>query len=1001
MNTNIATLIQNGIAHHQAQRLQQAQDCYQQALQLDPQHPDALHLLGVIAHQIGRNDLAIDLIGQAINRHATAQMYSNRALALQALGRLDEAAASLRQAIALQPEFAEAHNILGNVLKALGQNDAARASYTQALALQPSHAQAHYNLGKMLQAEGQLDAAAACYRQALAAWPDYADAHNNLGNVLRAQGNTPAALESYRRAITAQPNAHEAHANLGLALFDQKDARAAVTHFCQSLTLKPDQTDVWVHLALAYESLHEPEGVIDSYRHALQLQPDLAEAHCNLGNALKGQGQLDEAADHYRTALSYKPTLTAAHYNLGNVLQAQGHLDEAVTCYRRALEQQPDYVETHNNLGLALHAQRKFDDAIASYRRALALNPQYVEAGNNLGVTLQAQGHLEEAEAAFRRVLEIRPDYADAHNNLGLALRAQEKFPAAIASYHRALELQPEYVEVYNNLGLALQAQGKFVQAVGQYQQALALRPDYLDAHNNLGLTLETQGKPEAALAEYQKALAIKPDSAEAHSNLGNVYLGQGRAFDALGHYRRALELNPDLPQAHNNLGNALKDQGHLDEAIACYQRALELKPDYDGAHSNLLFCLNYHAQMPAEEIFAAYRHWDEVHTAHLPRYTRYDNARDPNKRLRIAYVSPDFRKHSARHCMEPILARHDKTQVEVFAYAEVLIEDEVSARFKQHADHWINTVGMTDVELAERIRADGIDIAVDMAGHTVGNRLRVLARKPTPIQASHWVGYGCTSGVAAIDYFIADAHLCPPGMEHLFAETPLRLPHLTAYRPAENMGEPGPLPALQNGHITFGALTRSVRINARVIAAWAKILAAVPNSRLMLNSGNFRDPQMQDHLRQQFVALGIAAERLELGFESPPWNVLRKIDITLDCFPHNSGTTLFESIYMGLPFITLAGRPAVGRIGSSIVAMAGHPEWIVHSEAEYIEKNIALASDIDALANLRSTLRAQLQAGPLFDEAGYVRALEAAYRTIWQQWCARCTTPQAVDVAS
>jgi len=332
-------------------------------------------------------------------------------------------------------------------------------------------------------------------------------------------------------------------------------------------------------------------------------------------------------------------------------------------------------------------------------------------------------------------------------------------------------------------------------------------------------------------------------------------------------------------------------------------------------------------------------------------------------------------------------MAHHDKTAVEVFAYAELEQEDTVTARFRGYADHWIATMGLSDTALAERIRADGIDILVDLAGHTAKNRLGVFAMKPAPVSVS-WLGYGYTTGLSAIDYYLTDETSAPRGCEGLFSERPWRLetPGWT-YRPAEGMGEVGALPALQRGHVTLGTLTRAVRINHRSIRVWSQILQRMPTARLVVDSKNFQDRAMREALEAKFAAHGIARERLELGFHSPPWDVLRRLDIGLDCFPHNSGTTLFETLYMGVPYVTLAGRPSVGRLGSSILQGAGYPQWISNTEQEYVEAVIGLANDLPKLAELRAGLRAQMQASPLMDEVGFARKVEHAYRLMFEAW--------------
>jgi protein O-GlcNAc transferase len=414
----------------------------------------------------------------------------------------------------------------------------------------------------------------------------------------------------------------------------------------------------------------------------------------------------------------------------------------------------------------------------------------------------------------------------------------------------------------------------------------------------------------------------------------------------------------------------------------------LQFQPDFAPAYGSLLFVLNYDPDKTAEEIFAAYRTYDErFGLPHRSAWHPHTNHRNTTRRLRVGYVSPDFRTHSVRYFMEPLLAHHDKRAVEVYLYAELGREDAVTQRYQSYADHWIPTLGMTDAALAERIRADGIDVLVDLAGHTAGNRLQAFARKPAPVSVS-WLGYGYTTGLSAIDYLLTDAISSPAGSEGLFAEKPWRVATPSyVFRPAPGMGPVSALAAPERGAVTFGTLTRAVRINHRTIRVWSEILRRVPGARLVVDSAHFRDAQMQASLAARFAAHGIGQERLEIGFHTPPWDVLRGMDIGLDCFPHNSGTTLFETLYMGVPYITLAGRPSVGRLGGAILEGLGHPEWIARTEEEYIEKAVALASDWPALAALRAGLRGEMEASALMDEAGFARKVEGAYREMWIKW--------------
>lgn len=617
--------------------------------------------------------------------------------------------------------------------------------------------------------------------------------------------------------------------------------------------------------------------------------------------------------------------------------------------------------------------------------------PEDAESHFNLGACQKGQGLLAEAGNSYRKALQLKPDYAAAHSNLGNIHMEQGRFAEAEAGYRKALQLKPDYAEAYLNLGNALREQGRLTDAEESYRKALAIKPDFVDAHANLGVTLQEQGRLTDAEACYRRALEIKPNSAEAHNNLGNTLQKLGRLSDSEASYRMALAIRPDYADAHNNLGNTLKDLGRIDEAEASYRCALEIKPDYEDAFGNLLFTLNYHPDRSGEEIFAAYREYDNRFCLpHHKTWRAHQNRRDGARRLKVGYVSPDFYRHSVRHFLEPLLSNHDKKLFEVYAYAELAREDAATARYKTYADHWVSTVGMPDAALAERIRDDGIDILVDLAGHTAHNRLQVFARKPAPVSVT-WLGFGYTTGLTAIDYILTDATSTPPGSEGMFSEKPWRLSISNyAYRPAEDMGSVGPLLAVKAGRVTFGTLSRSVRINHRTIRVWSEILKQIDGALLVMDHKNFQDDGLRLSLQEQFAAHGIDSRRLVIGCHSPPWDVLRGMDIGLDCFPHNSGTTLFESLYMGVPFVTLAERPSVGRLGSSILEGLGRSEWTARSEEEYIQKAVTLASDIPALASLRAGLRAEMENSPLMDEAGFARKVEEAYREMFMLWSGR-----------
>ncbi len=681
-----------------------------------------------------------------------------------------------------------------------------------------------------------------------------------------------------------------------------------------------------------------------------------------------------------------KSPITGEIKELGFLFKA-GNFIAMESRARQLLARYPSSGIVWNALGVALQSQGK--NAIAALQNACRLLPRDFGVASNLANSLLKEGQIDEALASFGRAIKIKPDFAEGHYNLGVALQSLRRFDEAVASYSMALKLKPDLIRAQNNLGNVLRVLGRPDEALACFKQVLNNNPSFAEGYSNLGNVQKDLGLLDEAELSFRRAVSINPEFAEGHYNLGATLQDLKRNDEALACYQRALTIKPDYTEAHNNLGNTLKDKGQLDEAEASYIKALRSDPYYSMSHSNLLFTLNYHPDKSAEEIFQAYRLFDERFALPYKKvWQLHSNSREINRRLKVGYVSPDFKKHSVRLFLEPLLSQHDKNAVEIYAYAELNKEDEVTARYRGYVDHWILTKGMSDETLADRIRADAIDILVDLAGHTAQNRLLVFARKPAPVSLS-WLGFGYTTGLSAVDYFMTDEKNCPPGCEELFSEIPYRLETpAIAFRPPEGTGDVGPLPATKRGHVTFGTLTRSVRVNHRTIRVWAEILKRVEGSRLIINSHDFKSSAMQDDLADKFAAHGIGRNQLEIGFNSPPWDVLRSMDIGLDCFPHNSGTTLFESLYMGVPFVTLAGRPSVGRLGSSVLVGARHPEWIAQTEDEYVEIAAALAADLPKLASLRSGLRQEMQDSSLMDEAGFAKKVETAYRKMWVNWC-------------
>jgi predicted O-linked N-acetylglucosamine transferase (SPINDLY family) len=565
-------------------------------------------------------------------------------------------------------------------------------------------------------------------------------------------------------------------------------------------------------------------------------------------------------------------------------------------------------------------------------------------------------GHLQQAEQLYRQILWSQPRHFDALHMLGVVAHQVGRYDRAVEYIRMALAENPAIASAYYNLGTALQAQGNLDEAIANYRHALDLKPEYPQAHNNLGNALKLQGKLDGAITHYQQAVRLQPAQVDAHYNLANV----------------------------------LQDRGKHAEALASYQQVLRLKPDDVIAHDNLILLMQYHPDCDAAAICQEARRWNDQHAEPLAKYRQpHANSRDPARRLRIGYVSPEFWNHAGAFFLMPLLSNHDRNQVEVYCYAEVARPDDVTDRLRAHADVWRSTVGLTDEQMADLVRKDGIDILIDLALHTGFNRLLVFARKPAPVQVT-WLGYPGTTGLSTIDYRLTDPYLDPPGeTDACYCERSVRLPEtFWCYDPLSDEPPVNDLPALANGWITFGSLNTFKKLNDGAVLLWAKVLDAVPQSRLMLlaPAGPSRE-----HIVALLGQQGIDESRLEFVDRQPRQAYLQmyhRIDIGLDPLPYNGHTTSLDAFWMGVPTITQIGKSVVGRAGWSQLCNLGLPELAARTPDEYVAKAAQLAGDLPGLQQLRATLRARMRASPLMDGKRFACHMEEAYRQMWHTWC-------------
>jgi len=529
--------------------------------------------------------------------------------------------------------------------------------------------------------------------------------------------------------------------------------------------------------------------------------------------------------------------------------------------------------------------------------------------------------------------------------------------------------------------------------SVARFQQALRLTPNDPEAYHLLGLALAKHGRGDEAVLCFRQAVRLRPDFAEAHKHLGDALRGRrGTAVDEpVASYRAAIRLKPDDAVTQHMLGRTLKDMGLLDEAIVALRRACQLAPDSAEFHSSLLYCLHYHPDSDPGALAQEHDRWNQRHAGPLASLIQpHANDPDPNRRLRIGYVSPYFRNHPVGRFLLPLVTAHDRRTVEIYCYASVRVADELTPRFRVHADRWHDVVGMTDEDLANLIRQDRIDILVDLDAHTATNRLLTFARKPAPVQVTY-LAYCSTTGLQAMDYRLTDPFLDPPGQTPLYAEESVWLPETYwCYQPHMELLPVGPLPALESGHVTFGCLNNFWKVTLPTLTIWRDLLQEIPASRLLLHA---RPGTHRDRVLTFFAERDINPARIEfVGVTDPAqyFERYRQIDIGLDPFPYPGGTTTCDALWMGVPVISLAGKTAVSRGGFSILSNVGLPELVARSPAEYLRICAGLAADLPRLAALRAGLRDRLLHSPLMDAPRFARHVEAAYRAMWQRWCSK-----------
>jgi predicted O-linked N-acetylglucosamine transferase (SPINDLY family) len=719
-------------------------------------------------------------------------------------------------------------------------------------------------------------------------------------------------------------------------------------------------------------------------------------------------GRLDRAELIYRKILEFDPAQPDALHLLGTLALQRGQGADAVQFLTRAVQAngaQPGY---HLALGDALQGQGQPAQAMAAFACAAELAPDNAEAAYKLGTAAMLCGEAERAAASLSRAAAIDGGFVEALLYLGVVELSRDRPAAAVAALERARAALGDEaarpalaVQVGVNLGRAYEALGRMAEAAHSFGRAREFEPQNADIAFLQGNALLAAGQPSAAADAFAHAAELQPEMVQAWYNLGTVRLNQARLGEAARHLRRAFATIPDggagdpklAAIVQFNLGKALFAQGLVDAALTAYGEAVRFDPDFAKAEQTRLQVLLLRPEWDGPAIRAERGRWsrrfaDPLSQAAAP----HANARDPDRRLRIGYVGGEmFYGNTHARTVLPLLQAHDHGAVEVFCYSDLAEgdADAATAAYRTAADGWRIGHGRDDAALAQMIRADHIDVLIDLTGHLTGARLLSFAARPAPVQATMFATG--TTGMAAFDATIADAQLVPPAHEAHFSERIQRVPLAYHYRPEPDMPPPAPPPALGRGHVTFGSFNQVAKLSGQALDAWARILLAMPAARLVLKSLGFADAEIRTRLTADLARRGIAPERLELR----PWTsssaehqaAFGDIDIALDSFPYAGVTTTCEALWLGVPVVTLAGARLAGRFGVMLLTAAGYPEGIASGIDDYVERAVRLAGNGAALAALRQALPARIRASALTDATAYARSVEAAYRALWRSW--------------
>lgn len=954
-------IFSTALAKHRRGETAEAARMYRQIIEMEPAHLEALSNLGALT---------------------------------AAAGALDEAVALYMQVLESTPDDDGILTNLGNIMQSRGDFAGAREYYQRALEINPSQAVAISNLGNVHLSTEDPERAVECYRQALEIGPEQSWVLSNLSAAYNELNRRIESAEFARRAIEIDPKNADAYNNLGSALQHGEDFRATVEAFEKAAALRPDWIRPRLNLACVHENQGEFEAATDNYRIALTIDPQSIAGLSSFAAALTVNGDLDQAAELLARALDLEPGNAELYFHQANLSRAQGELAKSVDEFARAVELGLAAAEVHNNMATSLFELRRFDEALVAVHRALELNDEFAHGYNTLGNVMAEHGDLAGAQAHYLKALSLDPAFTSAICNAATMARRLGDHEYAIELYNQALEDSPGLAAAYNGLGLVYQSENRADDAIATYDEGLTFEPDNWELLNNKAISLQAKGQANEALVLYRDALNTRPRSAEIYYNIGNILQYMQRFDESISAFNAVLQIRPDYNSVYPFLAHSLMQQCNwinLDTAIEKIVQNIAEEVEQGRSITTSPFSMLSLPVPPEHRLAGAKQLSQSMERAltHLLETTEISHKPRGDK-LRIGYVSPDFRRHSLGMAFLDLLKSHDREKYEFFGYGLARgNEDEVTDWFKASFDHYTDITETAYDAAAQRIAGDGINILIDLAGHTRGARLEVFALRPAPVQA-HYLGYGHTIGADFIPYLISDRHAVSAEVAAYCSESLVYLPDSFLSATRHEISDRTYTRAefgLPDAALVLANFNGPYKIDPRSFAVWMRLLRKTPDAVLWLKRGT---EGASANLRREAEARGVDAERIVFADIIPHTEHLARLklaDLALDGYYHSGGVTTTDALWAGLPVLSVAGPMPSARTGVSILQAAGLPELVASSLDEYEKILHRLANDRGELGAIREKLSATRESSAIFDSDRLARNLETAFEMMWENY--------------